>query len=346
MTSIPLPTLDDLALTAVSPGGASRALRLMTGDGFTAWQEMASAEETGWIEAMGFSGKAGKALVMPDSSAIGVIGDTAPIWDGAAISAALPPGTWHFSDNSDKDIDRDDVALGWALAQYRYTTYRQTRDGNPDTQSDQARQLVLGPDLAPGSSSGNRLAGLATGTALCRDLINMPPNHMTPAGLETAARTLADAFGATIAVTTGAELATEFPAINTVGRAAEIAPRLIDLRWGQAGPKITLIGKGITFDSGGLDLKPSKAMELMKKDMGGAAHVLGLAKALMTAEIQIQLRVLIPAAENAVSSESMRRWMSSTHGPGSMSRSVILTLKGGWFWLMPLRWPVRMNLIS
>ena len=306
MTSIPLPTLHDLALTAVSPGGASRALRLMTGDGYTAWQEMASAEETGWIEAMGFSGKAGKALVMPDSSAIGVIGDTAPIWDGAAISAALPPGTWHFSDNSDKDIDRDDVALGWALAQYRYTTYRQTRDGNPDTQSDQARQLVLGPDLAPGSSSGNRLAGLATGTAFCRNLINMPPNHMTPAGLEAAARGLADAFGAAIAVTTGAELAAEFPAINTVGRAAEIAPRLIDLRWGQAGPKITLIGKGITFDSGGLDLKPSKAMELMKKDMGGAAHVLGLAKALMTAEIQIQLRVLIPAAENAVSSESMR----------------------------------------
>ena len=129
---------------------------------------------------------------------------------------------------------------------------------------------------------------------------------MTPAGLETAARTLADAFGAAIAVTTGAELAAEFPAINTVGRAAEIAPRLIDLRWGQTGPKITLIGKGITFDSGGLDLKPSKAMELMKKDMGGAAHVLGLAKALMTAETQIQLRVLIPAAENAVSSESMR----------------------------------------
>ena len=99
---------------------------------------------------------------------------------------------------------------------------------------------------------------------------------------------------------------TEFPAINIVGRAAEIAPRLMDLRWGEKGPKITLIGKGITFDSGGLDLKASKAMEMMKKDMGGAATVLGLAAALMTSHVDIQLRVLVAAAENAVSDRSMR----------------------------------------
>ena len=129
---------------------------------------------------------------------------------------------------------------------------------------------------------------------------------MSPAGLEESARDLAARFGAAIEVTAGAALESGFPAINTVGRAAEIAPRLIDIRWGDSGPAITLIGKGITFDSGGLDLKPSKAMELMKKDMGGAATVLGLAAALMTADMPIRLRVLVPAAENAVSAQSMR----------------------------------------
>ena len=116
-----------------------------------------------------------------------------------------------------------------------------------------------------------------------------------------AARHLAARFDAAIEVTEGPSLAEGFPAINTVGRAAEVGPRLIDMRWGDAGPKITLIGKGITFDSGGLDLKPSKAMELMKKDMGGAAAVLGLASAIMESGLQLQLRVLVPAAENAVS---------------------------------------------
>ncbi|MEC9145996.1 MAG: leucyl aminopeptidase family protein, partial [Pseudomonadota bacterium] len=148
--------------------------------------------------------------------------------------------------------------------------------------------------------------GLATGTALCRDLINAPANHMTPAGIEAAARDLAERFGADIEVTSGETLASEFPAINTVGRAAEVGPRLIDMRWGAAGPAVTLIGKGISFDSGGLDLKPSKAMEIMKKDMGGAATVLGLAAALMTADMPIRLRVLVPTAENAVSAKSMR----------------------------------------
>ena len=150
------------------------------------------------------------------------------------------------------------------------------------------------------------LNGLLTGTYLCRDLINLPSNQLTPADLETAARQLAAMHQATITTYEGDQLAASFPAIHTVGRAAETGPRLIDLRWGTSGPKITLIGKGITFDSGGLDLKPSKAMEMMKKDMGGAAIVLGLAAALMTHGTNIQLRVLIAAAENAVSDRAMR----------------------------------------
>ena len=150
------------------------------------------------------------------------------------------------------------------------------------------------------------LNGLLTGTYLCRDLINLPSNQLTPADLETAARQLAAMHQATITTYESDQLAASFPAIYTVGRAAETGPRLIDLRWGTSGPKITLIGKGITFDSGGLDIKPSKAMEMMKKDMGGAAIVLGLAAALMTHGTNIQLRVLIAAAENAVSDRAMR----------------------------------------
>ena len=129
---------------------------------------------------------------------------------------------------------------------------------------------------------------------------------MTPADIEAATRDLAGRFGAAVEVTSGASLEKGFPAINTVGRAAEVGPRLIDMRWGGGGPSVTLVGKGISFDSGGLDLKPSKAMEIMKKDMGGAATVLGLAAALMTAGMPVRLRVLVPTAENAVSAKSMR----------------------------------------
>jgi len=152
----------------------------------------------------------------------------------------------------------------------------------------------------------DRVEALASATTLVRDLINTPANILTPAGLEAAARDLATAFGANIKVTIGEELAKHFPAINVVGRAAEVPPRLIDLTWGDVGPRITLIGKGITFDSGGLDIKPSSGMEIMKKDMGGAAHVLGLARAVMATALPVRLRVLIPAAENAISALSMR----------------------------------------
>ena len=129
---------------------------------------------------------------------------------------------------------------------------------------------------------------------------------MTPAAIEEAMVSLAKSYKAILKTHSGKTLESGFPAIHTVGRAAEISPRLMDLRWGTTGPKITLIGKGITFDSGGLDLKPSKAMEMMKKDMGGAATVLGLAVALMESGLDIQLRVIVAAAENAVSDRSMR----------------------------------------
>ena len=237
---------------------------------------------------------------MPDNGgnieqAVGIV-EAPYIWNGAKLLSSLPHAIWAFQ-VYDKSIDHDQLgqlALGWGLANYRFDRYR-------DQTKTPLNQLIY-PNNVPVSW----LDGLLSGTYLCRDLINLPSNHLTPVELETAARQLAATHQATITTHEGDQLAAAFPAIHTVGRAAEIGPRLIDMSWGDSGPKITLVGKGITFDSGGLDIKPSKAMEMMKKDMGGAATVLGLAAALMTCGTKIQLRVLIAAAENAVSDRAMR----------------------------------------
>ena len=300
MSSFPL--TDPSRLGLVTDDAPSRTLRLLTADSFDDWLKTASAEARTLVEASSFAAKSGRAILLPgeggSAHAIGIFDMDAPLWDAARLAAALPAGRWQLATDDDA-MPLETICLGWALSQYRFTAYR-----GDDEAGDNLRQLMIPAGLD--EAARQRLCGLATGVAFCRDLINAPPNHMNPAGLEESARDLASHFDASVEVTAGAALATGFPAINTVGRAAEIAPRLIDMRWGDSGPAITLIGKGITFDSGGLDLKPSKAMELMKKDMGGAATVLGLAAALMAAGTRIRLRVLVPAAENAVSSQSMR----------------------------------------
>ena len=293
---------DPARLGLVSDDAPARALRLMTADSFDDWLKSASPAARAIVEANSFAARSGRAILLAgdadSADAVGIFNEDASLWDAARLAAALPAGRWRIDDDAGS-MPLEAVCLGWALSQYRFTAYRGAEEAD-----EALRQLVIPSGLGP--AARQRLCGLATGTAFCRDLINAPPNHMTPAGLEASARDLAERFGAAIEVTSGAALETGFPAINTVGRAAETAPRLIDMRWGDSGPAITLIGKGITFDSGGLDLKPSKAMELMKKDMGGAATVLGLAAALMTAGMPIRLRVLVPAAENAVSARSMR----------------------------------------
>ena len=148
---------------------------------------------------------------------------------------------------------------------------------------------------------------LADAVHLVRDLINTPANDMGPSGLAAAARKVARAHGAKVSVTIGdALLKKNYPLVHAVGRASSDAPRLIDLRWGGKGPKVTLVGKGVCFDSGGLDLKPASGMLLMKKDMGGGAHVLGLADMIMGAKLPLRLRVLVPAVENAVSGDAFR----------------------------------------
>ena len=275
-------------------------IHFMLADEFNSWLKKASSTQQAWVTAQRFTAKPGNAMCFAASGgqidfAVGIYGGH-NVWDGASIADNLPIGKWQFSGTKSELPTgmAESLTLGWGLAQYRFHSYRSTPPAPINC-------LVI-----PKGLHTPRLLGQIRGIYLCRDLINHPPNHMTPATLEATMVSLAKTYKAKLKTHSSKALESGFPAINTVGRAAEIAPRLMDLSWGKTGPKITLIGKGITFDSGGLDLKPSKAMEMMKKDMGGAATVLGLAVALMASKIDVQLRVIVAAAENAVSERSMR----------------------------------------
>ncbi len=210
----------------------------------------------------------------------------------AKLPAALPKGRYAL--RGAEPALAECIALGWAFGEYRYDRYK------PGGRS--PRVLVW-----PQGVDKRRVLRLAEATYLVRDLITTPANDMGPQQLEQAARTLGRKHEARVTVTKGAQLLQRFPAVHAVGRASDQGPRVIDLRWGNARhPKVTLVGKGVCFDSGGLDLKPASGMLLMKKDMGGAAHVLGLAHAIMAAKLPVRLRVMVPAVENSVSGNAFR----------------------------------------
>ena len=272
-------------------------LHVMTADEAVTWHDTLSAYQKAFIETSGASITAGSSgiLLNEDGSQQGAyfISGAPVIWQAAKAAKTLPAKRYRIESQNLPSEDIEAILLGFRLAQYQ-----------PHLHSDSTPDLTTA--TCHTTSSHERTNALARGTMLCRDLINAPANLMTPATLAEEATALAKQFNAKISITTGDDLAEHYPAIHTVGRAAEVAPRLIDMQWGNKGPIITLVGKGVTFDSGGLDLKPSKAMEMMKKDMGGSAHVLGLAMAIMMTNLPIRLRVLIGAAENAVSEKSMR----------------------------------------
>jgi leucyl aminopeptidase len=255
-----------------------------------------------WVRAAGFTGALGKHLLVPDADgrpnmALAGYGTAAQRARGrfhlAAVASALPGGVWRIASGLPADRQAEE-ALGWLLSAYAFDRYRsQTR--NP-------ARLV-----APAGVDATRLEAIAAGEALTRDLINTPANDMGPDALEAACHALAQRFGAGLEVTRGDALLTQnFPMIHAVGRAAAQEPRLIDMRWGDSGPRLTLVGKGVCFDTGGLNIKPASSMGLMKKDMGGAATVLGLAQMIMALGLPLRLRVLIPAVENAISAGAMR----------------------------------------
>ena len=255
-----------------------------------------------WVKSNGFKGSLGDVVVIPDGSghpttALVGFGDAntrARKRFGFAVARRkLPEGTYKLQHSLDETA-LNEAALGWLLEGYRFDRYA--------TQTTPKATLV-----APDGVDSARLEAIAAGEGLTRDLINTPTEDMGPDELEAAIQSLAGSYGASVHVTTGDDLlADNFPMIHAVGRAADRAPRLIDLRWGATGPTLTLVGKGVCFDTGGLNLKPGGSMGLMKKDMGGAATVLGLAQMIMALNLPLRLRVLIPAVENAVAGNAFR----------------------------------------
>ncbi|MDE2355889.1 MAG: leucyl aminopeptidase family protein [Alphaproteobacteria bacterium] len=250
-----------------------------------------------------FLGKAGQCVIVPDadggvSEALLGLGDQADspnAW--RAAPALLPPGDYRLAAPC-APADPTALAIAWAAGAYRFDRYlTRSRDARP--------RLVLPP-----GADAARVSRVAAACALARDMVNAPANDMGPAEIEATAREIASTCGASVSVVAGEALLTEgYPAVHAVGRAAAAgrAPRLIELTWGEAShPVLALVGKGVSFDTGGLDLKPSAGMRLMKKDMGGAAHALALGRLVMTARLPVRLVVLIAAVENAVSGEAMR----------------------------------------
>lgn len=254
-----------------------------------------------WIKASAFTGAAGKVLLLPgaDGAIAGVLvglGNDEDALATAALPAQLPPGTYAYAVTPGSH-DGGRVALSWALGSYAYTRFKS---------ADRARER---PVLVwPADADQRDVTRVARGMFLARDLVNTPANELGPAELARAAGEVAGEHGARIAVIEGRDLiAQNYPMVWTVGAASTRAPRLIDVRWGDASlPRLTLVGKGVCFDSGGLDIKPSSAMLTMKKDMGGAAAVLALAHMIMDAKLPVALRVLIPAVENSVSGDAYR----------------------------------------
>jgi len=257
-----------------------------------------SARDANWAKSNGFDGQRGRLLPLSDAEGaltgylfgIGAAAGRSRLVTGLA-GAALEAGTYRLEGALD---DPTLAALGFKLGAYRFDKYRKSKPAP-------ALADLSGADAA-------EVTRLTDAAFLARDLINTPANDLGPDALEKAVRDFAASHKMTINAVVGDDLLKQnFPMIHAVGRASAQAPRLMDLTWGAAdAPKITLVGKGVTFDTGGLDIKPSSSMLLMKKDMGGAANVLGLAHAIMDAKLNVRLRVLIPIVENSIAGSAFR----------------------------------------
>jgi len=293
---------DFASLLRPDRGGSAHAIHLVDKAGFGAWLKKQSPARRALIEAARFEGKTGfQYLVLPTGEGhewdvVSTVANAAELspWCIARLAEVLPEGTYRLADG-----DPGPATLGWLLGQHRLNDYRSKVE-------DQRGARIL---LTSEAAEIEPAVRLAEATALVRDLVDTPAADLGPAELETAARDLAKAHGAKVEVTSGDALEQGFPMIAAVGQGAarERAPRLIELYWGKDGaPRVAIVGKGVCFDSGGLDIKPASGMRLMKKDMGGAAHALALARLLMAERLPIRLHLLIPAVENSVSAASYR----------------------------------------
>jgi leucyl aminopeptidase len=285
------------AFTARS--GTGVPIWFVTDATWPALRQAFDAPARSFADASGFEPKPAQCLLLPGPGGLsGVLfgleppGKPRDPFLPGRLPALLPAGTYRFG-NSPPDGRL--AALAFALGSYRFARYRKQ----------DAKDIRL---ELPEGVDGADVSRIVEAVTLARDLVNMPANDLGPAELEAAVRTLADRHGAAVRTIVGeALLAENFPLIHAVGRASSHAPRLIDLTWGDAAaPKVTVVGKGVTFDTGGLDIKPESAMLIMKKDMGGAASALALAHMVMDRGLKVRLRVLVPAVENAISSSAFR----------------------------------------
>ncbi|MBN8807232.1 MAG: leucyl aminopeptidase family protein [Sphingomonas sp.] len=289
---------DFAALLQPDRGQPARTIEVVHPDAFADWLKAQPPRIRSLLTAQKVTGKAGDKAIVPgdaaeDWSALLVCDeDIASPWRIASQPEKLPEGIYRL-----KSGEVGAAGLGWLLAQHRFDRYAKAKDAAP--------RILLTGDPA----SIDETVRLAQATALVRDLVDTGSSDMGPAELEVEAEKLAKAHDATLTVTRGDALAKGYPMIDAVGRAAakHRAPRLIELEWGDPKhPRVAVIGKGVCFDSGGLDIKPASGMRLMKKDMGGAAHALALASLVMGARLKVRLHLLIPAVENAISADAFR----------------------------------------
>ena len=285
------------------PDATTRPIFTVDPEGLAAFLAGQPVAAQTWLQDTGFAAGMGDLRLLPDAEgrvSAAVLGLGSPSarrrsrFGPVKGLSALPAGNWHLDGAIDPAL-RDELALGWLLSTYRFDRYRAATSANG------ARlRLPEGADAA-------RLMAMVEAEFLTRDLINTPAADMGPDALEAAFMALAQRFDATTQAIRGDDLLEQgFPMVHAVGRAAARAPRILSMRWGQSGPSLTLVGKGVCFDTGGLNLKPGASMGLMKKDMGGAATVLGLAQMIMALNLPVRLRVIVPAVENAVAGNAMR----------------------------------------
>jgi leucyl aminopeptidase len=292
---------DFASLLVPDRGQKARPIHLVDKAGFDAWVKKRPAEDRHLLEAQRFDGKTPFAFALlprgSDFEVVSAVKDAAALspWCLAALAEKLPVGSYKLAEG-----EPGKAALGWLLAQHQFDAYRSKKE-----------EFERGPRVLLTGEAANieQTMRLAQATALVRDLVNTPAADLGPAELEASVRDAANELGAQVRVTTGEELAKGYPLIAAVGGAAskERAPRLIELEWGKPDdPRVAVIGKGVCFDSGGLDLKTAAGMRLMKKDMGGAAHALALSRLVIAAKLPVRLHLLLPAVENAVSGTAYR----------------------------------------
>lgn len=292
-----------MTVTLKKPAASATPIVCVTRESFAATAHAClGPAERQWLATVGFSGAPDTHALMP-----GADGRLSAVWAGvraaddafalSTLPMALPAGRYRLDETQGLAMDPQAAAHSWALGGYRFTRYKPLRRA--------AAELML-----PASAGARRGLAVAEAVSSTRDLVNTPAEHLGPAELAQAAQALAKTHGGRFRQTVGdALLKARFPAIHAVGRAAapERAPRLIELTWGSPRhPRLTLVGKGVCFDSGGLDIKPADGMRQMKKDMGGAANALGLAQLVMAEKLPVQLTLLIPAVENAIAGNAYR----------------------------------------